>query len=184
MPVKGPRTRAAIMNAAGDLFSTKGYAATSLEEIGAQLGVSRGTVLFHFDTKLALLFAVVEPLQIEVEAMVAEFEKHSIPLKARQRRAFLSRYAEILATHPYAMRLLVRDLSSITQLQMPPSGPAITARLMALLGGPDPDTDMRLRTSAALGAILRPMAVPAVEIDASARATLVACALAAYSSKS
>ena len=39
--MKGPRTRAAIIDAAGSLFSTKGFAATSLEEIGAQLGVSR-----------------------------------------------------------------------------------------------------------------------------------------------
>lgn len=181
--MKGSRTRAAIINAAGLLFSTKGYAATSLEEIGAQLGVSRGTVLFHFDTKLALLFAVVEPLNTDVEVMVTEYEKHSAPLAARQRRAFLSRYAEILALHPYAMRLLVRDLSSITQLNMPVTGPAVTVRLMTLLEGPDPDVAMKLRTSAALGAILRPMAVPAVEMDAPARATLVQCALAAYSSK-
>lgn len=181
--MKGSRTRAAIINEAGKLFSTKGYAATSLEEIGAQLGVSRGTVLFHFDTKLALLFAVVEPLQTEVESMLTEFEKNSAPLTGRRRRAFLSRYAEILATHPYAMRLLVRDLSSITQLDVPPTGPAITARLMALLEGPDPDAEMMLRTSAALGAILRPMAVPAVEMDEAARTTLVNCALAAYSAK-
>ncbi len=181
--MKGPRTRAAIIREAGKLFSTKGYAATSLEEIGAQLGVSRGTVLFHFNTKLHLLFAIVEPLQSEVEAMVTEFEKHSIPLTGRQRRNFLSRYAEILATHPYAMRLLVRDLSSITQLEVPPTGPAITSRLMALLEGPEPDPALKLRTSAALGAILRPMAVPAVEMDEAARTTLVNCALAAYSAK-
>ncbi len=181
--MKGPRTRAAIIDEAGKLFSTKGYAATSLEEIGAQLGVSRGTVLFHFDTKLALLFAVVEPLQTDVEAMLTEFEKQPRPLTGRRRRVFLSRYAEILATHPYAMRLLVRDLSSITQLDVPATGPAITSRLMALLEGPDPDTALKLRTSAALGAILRPMAVPVVEMDEAARATLVNCALAAYSAK-
>jgi AcrR family transcriptional regulator len=183
MPVKGTRTRAAIINEAGKLFSTKGYAATSLEEIGAQLGVSRGTVLFHFDTKLALLFAIVAPLQHDVEVMISEFEKHPIPLTGRQRRAFFSRYADILATHPYAMRLLVRDLSSITQLEVPPTGPAITLRLLALLEGPSPDAAMKLRTSAALGAILRPMAVPVVDMDEHARATLVSCALAAYSAK-
>ena len=182
--MKGPRTRAALINAAGSLFSTKGYAATSLEEIGAQLGVSRGTVLFHFETKLALLFAVVDPLYADVESMLTEFEKHPSPLAARQRRAFLARYCEILATHPYAMRLLVRDLSSITQLNVPPTGPAITSRLMALLQGPDPDRATKLHTSAALGAMLRPMAVPTVELDEDARAMLVECALAAYSAKS
>jgi AcrR family transcriptional regulator len=182
--VKGPRTRAAIIDAAGNLFSTKGYAATSLEEIGAQLGVSRGTVLFHFETKLALLFAVVAPLYADVEAMIVAFEKYPAPLPGRQRRAFLARYAEILSTHPYAMRLLVRDLSSITQLEVPVTGPAITDRLMKLLQGPEPDAALKLRTSAALGTILRPIAVPQVEIDDAARAVLVECALAAYSSKS
>ena len=115
--------------------------------------------------------------------MVTEFEKHPIPLKARQRRAFLSRYAEILATHPYAMRLLVRDLSSITQLSVPPSGPAITSRLMALLEGPDPDTEQQLAN------LCRARRDPASDGGAGgrdgrgARTTLVQCALAAYSSK-
>src|SRR6185437_7507593 len=136
-----------------------------------------------FGTKLALLFAIVAPLQHDVEVMISEFAKHPIPLTGRQRRAFFSRYADILATHPYAMRLLVRDLSSITQLEVPPTGPAITLRLLALLEGPSPDAAMKLRTSAALGAILRPMAVPVVDMDEHARATLVSCALAAYSAK-
>jgi hypothetical protein len=82
------------------------------------------------------------------------------------------------------MRLLVRDLSSITQLEVPVTGPAITDRLMKLLQGPEPDAALKLRTSAALGTILRPIAVPQVEIDDAARAVLVECALAAYSSKS
>lgn len=181
--MKGPRTRAALITAAGSLFSTKGYAATSLEEIGAQLGVSRGTVLFHFDTKLALLFAVVGPLSHDIEALVAEFEKQPTPLAARQRRAFLSRYCDTLAAHPFATRLLVRDLSSITQLELPATGPGVTNRLLALLEGPDPDTAAKLHASAALGAILRPMTVPRVELDEDARATLVRCALAAYSAK-
>jgi AcrR family transcriptional regulator len=181
--MKGPRTRAALITAAGSSFSTKGYAATSLEEIGAQLGVSRGTVLFHFDTKLALLFAVVGPLSEEMQTLVSEFEKKPAPLAARQRRAFLSRYCDTLAAHPYAARLLVRDLSSITQLNIPATGPGITNRMLALLEGPDPDTSVRLRSSAALGAILRPMTVPPVDMDEAARATLVECALAAYSAK-
>ncbi len=181
--MKGPRTRAALIDAAGNLFSTKGYAATSLEEIGAQLGVSRGTVLFHFDTKLALLFAVVGPLSEDIGVVLSEFEKQPTPLAARQRRAFLGRYCETLAAHPYATRLLVRDLSSITQLNLPATGPGVTSRMLALLEGPAPDTSAKLRASAALGAILRPMTVPPVELDDDARDLLVQCALAAYSAK-
>ena len=181
--MKGPRTRAALINAAGSLFSTKGYAATSLEEIGAQLGVSRGTVLFHFDTKLALLFAVVGPLSDEIEAVIAEFEQQPTPLAARQRRVFLSRYCDTLAAHPYATRLLVRDLSSIAQLNLPATGPGVTSRMLALLEGPDPDATAKLRSSAALGAMLRPLTVPPVELDEAARAILVQCALAAYAAK-
>jgi len=181
--VKGSRTRAALINSAGELFSTKGYAATSLEEIGAQLGVSRGTVLFHFDTKLALLFAVVGPLSDDIEAVITEFEKQPTPLAVRQRRAFLSRYCDTLAAHPYAARLLVRDLSALTHLNLPATGPGVTGRMLALLEGPDPDKSAKLRSSAALGAMLRPLTVPPVEMDEEARATLVECALAAYSAK-
>jgi AcrR family transcriptional regulator len=63
--VKGPRqrsvrTRGGIVSAAYDLFTSKGYAATTLQEIADAAGVAVQTVYFHFGTKSRLLKAVVD----------------------------------------------------------------------------------------------------------------------------
>jgi AcrR family transcriptional regulator len=51
-------TRAAIMEAAKDLFSTRGYAETPLEEVVQRAGVTRGALYHHFRDKGDLFMAV------------------------------------------------------------------------------------------------------------------------------
>lgn len=54
------RTRDAIVAAARDLFSTRGYAATSLADIAAEAGVARPTVFAAFGSKPALLRQILD----------------------------------------------------------------------------------------------------------------------------
>lgn len=56
---KSHEKRTAILNAAGDAFLEQGFDATSVEAIAARAGVSKQTVYSHFETKEALLHAVV-----------------------------------------------------------------------------------------------------------------------------
>lgn len=49
-----------LLAAALDLFVEKGFAATRLEDVAARAGVSKGTPYLYFDSKAALLKAVVE----------------------------------------------------------------------------------------------------------------------------
>lgn len=49
-----------LLDAALDLFVEKGFAATRLEDVAARAGVSKGTLYLYFDSKAALLKAVVE----------------------------------------------------------------------------------------------------------------------------
>jgi AcrR family transcriptional regulator len=53
-------TRRAVLDAAGDLFASRGYAATSIDAIAAQAGVSRETIFKTFGTKRQLLQLWVE----------------------------------------------------------------------------------------------------------------------------
>ena len=53
-------TREMIMDAARDLFVTKGYQHVSMREIGKILGCSHGAIYYHFKNKAELFYALVE----------------------------------------------------------------------------------------------------------------------------
>ena len=59
--VKKAEIHAAIQGTALRLFSRKGYARTSLEEIARGAGVSTANVYVYFASKLAILYAIYEP---------------------------------------------------------------------------------------------------------------------------
>ncbi|GAA5073393.1 TetR/AcrR family transcriptional regulator [Nocardia iowensis] len=65
-------TRAALEQAGRRLFTERGFAATSAEELVTEAGVTRGALHHHYGDKRGLFLAVLE--QIEVEA-TDEIEK-------------------------------------------------------------------------------------------------------------
>jgi AcrR family transcriptional regulator len=65
-------TRAALSAAARQLFTERGYAATSTTEIVERAGVTRGALYHHFAAKDELFRAVFEQLEDEVTKHVAE----------------------------------------------------------------------------------------------------------------
>lgn len=76
--VKGRRqeyadlTRAAVLDAATQLFAERGYAKTSLEDVAALARVSRGTVYGHFDGKQALFKAALHEQERRVTEQLQE----------------------------------------------------------------------------------------------------------------
>jgi len=59
--VKKPEVREAILRSALQLFSKKGYARTTLEEIARGSGVSPANVYVYFRSKLEILYAIYDP---------------------------------------------------------------------------------------------------------------------------
>ena len=57
---KGEVRRQAIIDAADGLFCRNGYAETTVEDILAALGCSKGSFYHYFDNKLAVLQAICE----------------------------------------------------------------------------------------------------------------------------
>jgi AcrR family transcriptional regulator len=60
MPRSGERTRQRILDAAYRLFRGRGYVRVSMDEIAARTGVTKRTLYYHFDSKDALLAAMLE----------------------------------------------------------------------------------------------------------------------------
>jgi AcrR family transcriptional regulator len=72
--LQGQSTREALVRAARELFGSKGFAATSTEEIVTLAGVTKGALYHHFADKDTLFRAVFEQVQREVsDVAVVEF---------------------------------------------------------------------------------------------------------------
>ena len=68
--VQGDATRLALLSAARELFGEQGYAATSIEEVAARAGVTKGAVYHHFGGKAELFQDVYEQVMREVSDQV------------------------------------------------------------------------------------------------------------------
>jgi len=72
--VQGEATRAALVAAAREIFGDQGFADTSIDEIVARAGVTKGALYHHFHGKDDLFRVVFEQVQHEVsDQAVAEF---------------------------------------------------------------------------------------------------------------
>jgi AcrR family transcriptional regulator len=63
-------TRRQLVDVARQLFTERGYAGTSIEDIIERAGVARGALYHHFPGKDALFAAVYQVVQAEVAAAV------------------------------------------------------------------------------------------------------------------
>jgi AcrR family transcriptional regulator len=71
---QGAATRATLIDVACELFGTKGFQETSLDEVVARAKVTKGALYHHFGGKDDLFRAVYEQVQKEVsDKVVAEF---------------------------------------------------------------------------------------------------------------
>lgn len=104
---QGEHTRAALLAAARTLFTDKGFAATSTEEIVRAAEVTRGALYHHFADKEALFRAVFELVEGEVcTSVIGAAAKGRDPLDRviRGTRAYLD-----LCTEPAVRRIALQD---------------------------------------------------------------------------
>ncbi len=66
-PLKGEAQRAYILQIARDVFCKHGYRDANLSEICDIAGIGRGTLYRHFETKRAILVAMIEQIGTSVE---------------------------------------------------------------------------------------------------------------------
>jgi AcrR family transcriptional regulator len=72
-PARRPSpTAERILDAALNAFGTRGYEATSLDALAAELGITKQTILYWFGSKEGVLQAVVERVSSELAASIQE----------------------------------------------------------------------------------------------------------------
>lgn len=88
-----------ILRAAEDLLLEKGYHETSMEEIAARVGISKGTVYLHFVSKEELVFALLQRgLRSFLSALDSTLDLSLSP-REKLEELFRKTYTEMFTVH-------------------------------------------------------------------------------------
>jgi AcrR family transcriptional regulator len=140
-------TRHRILDVAVDLFIERGYAGTSVRDISERLGMTKGSLYYHFASKEDVLNALVQPLMDDLDKFVASAGDDD-----RDERDLVERLVNLLDRHGVLLRSLMGDPSVLRGLVIKRAMPARIASVQRALGG-SADPSGLLRGRLALGVI-------------------------------
>ena len=104
-------TRGKLLEAARLAFSSVGYAQTSMDELTASVGLTRGALYHHFGDKKGLFKAVAQQIDAELDAQLAQvFEQADSHWQGFKDQCRL--YLE-MALQVEVQRILLRDAPSV-----------------------------------------------------------------------
>jgi AcrR family transcriptional regulator len=104
-------TKGKLLEAAREAFGTIGYANTSMDELTASVGLTRGALYHHFGDKKGLLAAVVDEIDQEMDNRLHDISNAA----ATPWEGFVGRcraYIE-MAIEPEIQRIILRDAPSV-----------------------------------------------------------------------
>ncbi|MBD3789520.1 MAG: TetR/AcrR family transcriptional regulator [Campylobacterales bacterium] len=103
-------SKALIVANAIQLFSCKGYASASMDELAGMCGLNKAMVFYYFKNKKGLYEAVMREVLEEIQRTIIEENKtHRTP--EQELEGFIRTYAKFACSHPYLPALLLRELS-------------------------------------------------------------------------
>jgi len=73
--MKKPSTKDKLLRAATDLFYRKGYADTTIQDIGSMAGISSSLIYHYFGTKEELLFEIIETTRNSFETILLKIQR-------------------------------------------------------------------------------------------------------------
>ena len=79
---KAAQRRNAILDAALDEFSSRGFAAARLDDVAARAGVAKGTIYLHFKDKEALFQELIRAKMVPVVGALEQSFGGDLPLRA------------------------------------------------------------------------------------------------------
>lgn len=99
-------TRHAILDAAELVFQENGVSHTSLAEIAAAAGVTRGAIYWHFRNKADLFDAMIQRVFDPLEAKLAELQADDLENPLDTLRAIAVYFLDRVAADPRYLRVL------------------------------------------------------------------------------
>ena len=105
MPIRAGRPDRRILAAARELFAERGYAATSLADIAAAVGLTKTAVAYHFHPKDRLAAELIAPAGDDMLALLGT--------DFRGTAAFSRALVEFAVRHRTVIRLLMEDIGAM-----------------------------------------------------------------------
>ena len=111
-------TRERILEVSSRLFAERGYSATSVRDIAAELGIANPSLYYHFESKEQLLLELLAEPLARVQAAVAEAEQLSGDARTRR---IIAGLLEALEVHSGIAVTAAREQAQIAadQRQLP-----------------------------------------------------------------
>jgi AcrR family transcriptional regulator len=101
--------REMILSHAAQLFASRGYSATSMNEVAVACGLSKPTLYHYFRDKYALLVDICDGHVSRLEDLVEEVAAEQLPPDQRLRE-LIRRFVEEYAQAQHAHRVLTEDV--------------------------------------------------------------------------
>lgn len=151
-------TRQQILDASEYLFMERGYAGTSIRDIAQRVGVTKGSLYYHFTSKEEILYALVDPLMEKLDKFIKSAAKTTTSPTT------FHELVGILQDHGMILRSMWGDPSTTMQLASKYGFSSVARRMHAALAGSEDEIAM-LKARAALGTVQGGMTSPD-DIDA------------------
>lgn len=142
-----------VRAAALRLFARHGVAATSLQMIADELGVTKAAVYHHYRTKAAIVDAVLEPAMASLAVLVQQAEG-IVDVTARQ-ELIVATLAKQAVKYHQLHAVVLRELP-ISELMRSASHAGMLARLQELLEGPGAGTTAIVNSGIFLTGLIAP----------------------------
>jgi TetR/AcrR family transcriptional regulator, cholesterol catabolism regulator len=98
----------AVMEAAAELFSTRGFLETSMEDIARKAQLSKGGMYHYFKGKTEILLAILSDF---MDRVVGDIERELASIEGAEGKLsyLIRRHVEIYVAHSYAARVLLKE---------------------------------------------------------------------------
>jgi AcrR family transcriptional regulator len=151
-------TRQRIVTIATELFVEHGFAGTSIRDITERLGMTKGSVYYHFSSKEDLLAALMAPLFEAMDRFAAAARS-----RGQVTHELIRSLVDVLDQHGPMLRALIADPSvERAKLEQEHGMPDRFIELLRILGG-SPEPAAMLRARCALGVIHAGVLAPGFE---------------------
>ncbi|MFB4281414.1 TetR/AcrR family transcriptional regulator [Nonomuraea sp. MTCD27] len=137
-------TKARIQAVARELFVRQGVQNTSLRQISERLGITKPALYYHFSSRDDLVRSIVQPMVEDIERFVRD-------RRSGDPRQLLDDYFELIWRHRDVLVMMIRELSTLSYLDLGTRMFEWRRELIAMLLGPELTQAQHIRATVALG---------------------------------